>query len=77
VRWHWIAVNPLDAAEPPRGVTTNPHPPSTAEAAGIVTAAFAMGLWWGVLVWLAMTTGARRGSCARCGGTASTWTAPC
>ena len=61
VRWHWITVNPLDAAEPPRGVANNPHPPSSAEAATIVTAAFATGLWWGVLVWLAMTTGARRG----------------
>lgn len=61
VRWHWITVNPLDAAEPPRGVVHNPHPPSVAEAAAIVTAAFAMDLWWGVLVWLAMTTGARRG----------------
>lgn len=28
VRWRWIAVNPLDAAEAPRGVTHNPHPPS-------------------------------------------------
>jgi len=61
VRWHWIAVNPLDAAEPPRGVTHNPHPPSPQQAAAIATAAFAMDLWWGVLVWLAMTTGARRG----------------
>ncbi len=61
VRWHWISVNPLDAAEPPRGVVNNPHPPSAAEAAAIVTGAFAMDLWWGVLVWLAMTTGAWRG----------------
>ena len=61
VRWRWIAVNPLDTAEPPRGVTNNPHPPSAQQAAAILTAAFAMDLWWGVLVWLAMTTGARRG----------------
>lgn len=46
VRWCWIAVNPLDAAEPPRGVTHNPHPPSTQQAAAILTAAFAMDLWW-------------------------------
>ena len=26
VRWRWITVNPLDAAEAPRGVTHNPHP---------------------------------------------------
>jgi hypothetical protein len=61
IRWRWIAVNPLDAAEPPRGVTHNPHPPSPQQAAAIVTAAFAMDLWWSVLAWLAMTTGARRG----------------
>jgi len=45
----------------PRGVTHNPHPPTAAQAASILTAAFAADLWWGVLVWLAMTTGARRG----------------
>lgn len=61
VRWEWINVNPLDAAEPPRGVQHNPHPPSAEQAAAIVTAAFAMDLGWGVLIWLAMTTGARRG----------------
>ena len=31
------------------------------QAAAILTAAFAADLGWGVLVWLAMTTGARRG----------------
>lgn len=61
VRWEWINVNPLHAAEPPRGVQHNPHPPSAEQAAAIVTAAFAMDLGWGVLIWLAMTTGARRG----------------
>ncbi|MEJ3657167.1 tyrosine-type recombinase/integrase [Actinomycetes bacterium KLBMP 9759] len=61
VRWRWITVNPLDAAEAPRGVTHNPHPPSAEQAATILTAAFAADLPWGVLVWLAMTTGARRG----------------
>ena len=45
----------------PRGVTHNPHPPSAEQAAAILTAAFAADLGWGVLVWLAMTTGARRG----------------
>ncbi len=31
--FHWIAVNPLDAAEPPRGVTHNPHTLSPQQAA--------------------------------------------
>jgi integrase len=61
VRWHWITVNPLDAAEAPRGVTHNPHPPTAEQAATILAAAFAADLAWGVMVWLAMTTGARRG----------------
>lgn len=61
VRWRWITVNPLDSAEAPRGVTHNPHPPTAEQAATILTAAFAVDLAWGALVWLAMTTGARRG----------------
>jgi integrase len=60
VRWGWIAVNPLDQVEPPATPTANPKPPTSAEAARIVSAA-----WdepeWGTLVWLAMITGARRG----------------
>ncbi|GLZ47864.1 hypothetical protein Acsp06_40490 [Actinomycetospora sp. NBRC 106375] len=61
VRWGWISVNPLDAAEPPGGVPNNPQPPTAEQAAAIVEAAFAIDLGWGVLVWLAMVTGARRG----------------
>jgi integrase len=60
VRWKWVAVNPLPEAEPPAAPVPNPHPPSAAEAARIVNEA-----WkdpdWGTLVWVAMTTGARRG----------------
>jgi hypothetical protein len=26
VRWHWISMNPLDSAEPPRGVVNKPLP---------------------------------------------------
>lgn len=61
VRRGWISVNPLDAAEPPGGVPNNPQPPTAEQAAAIVVAAFAVDLGWGVLVWLAMVTGARRG----------------
>ncbi|MGH3802282.1 MAG: tyrosine-type recombinase/integrase, partial [Pseudonocardiaceae bacterium] len=60
VRWKWVTVNPLRQAEPPAAPMPNPHPPSAAEAARIVNEA-----WkdpdWGTLIWLAMTTGARRG----------------
>jgi integrase len=60
VRWKWVTVNPLCQAEPPAAPVPNPHPPSAAEAARIVNEA-----WrdpdWGALIWLAMTTGVRRG----------------
>ncbi|MFD1233271.1 tyrosine-type recombinase/integrase [Pseudonocardia benzenivorans] len=60
VRWRWITVNPLDQAEPPRGSKSEPDPPTVDQAAAILNAAF-KDMWWGVLLWVAMTTGARRG----------------
>ncbi len=60
VRWHWISVNPLGQAESPRSVKHDPHPPTPEQAAAILNAAFS-DLSCGVLLWLAMTTGARRG----------------
>ncbi|MEU2703109.1 MULTISPECIES: tyrosine-type recombinase/integrase [Micromonospora] len=63
VRWRWIAVNPAGQAEPPAPPHPDPQPPNPADAARIITEA-----WrdpdWGALVWLAMTTGARRGELA-------------
>ncbi|GAA1841058.1 hypothetical protein GCM10009836_20490 [Pseudonocardia ailaonensis] len=60
VRWRWITVNPMDQAEPPRGAKSDPDPPSAEQAAAILNAAF-KDVWWGVFLWVAMTTGARRG----------------
>ncbi|WP_255375775.1 site-specific integrase [Saccharomonospora sp. CUA-673] len=60
LRWRWTTVNPLDQAQPPRGGQANPQPPTAQEAAKIVNRAF-QELRWGMFVWLAMTTGARRG----------------
>ena len=60
IRWRWITVNPLDQAEPPRGTKSNPDPPTGEQAAAILNAAFTE-VWWGALLWVAMTTGARRG----------------
>ena len=69
VRWKWISMNPVENAEPPSATTPNPHPPSTEQAARISSEA-----WkdpdWGMLVWLAMVTGARRGELC-----ALTWSA--
>jgi integrase len=60
VRWRWIGTNPVQQAEAPPQPAPDPNPPSPTQAARIVGEA-----WrdpdWGMLVWLAMTTGARRG----------------
>ncbi|MGH4011957.1 MAG: tyrosine-type recombinase/integrase [Pseudonocardiaceae bacterium] len=60
VRWKWVSVSPVGQAEPPAAPTPNPRPPTAADAARIASEA-----WrdpdWGTLVWVAMTTGARRG----------------
>ncbi|MGI9062919.1 MAG: tyrosine-type recombinase/integrase [Pseudonocardiaceae bacterium] len=60
VRWKWIAGNPCSQAEPPAAPTPNPQPPSPEAAARIVTEAL-RDPDWGALLWVAMTTGARRG----------------
>jgi integrase len=60
VRWRWIASNPIGEAEPPAAPKPRPHPPSSQEAARILAEA-----WkdpdWGLLVWVVMVTGLRRG----------------
>lgn len=60
VRWGWIAVNPAARASAPAQTRPNPSPPTTEQASRILEAA-----WrdpdWGMFVWLAMVTGARRG----------------
>ena len=60
IRWRWISVNPLDQAEPPSTTKADPQPPTPEQAAVIVNEAF-RDFPWGVLVWMAMVTGARRG----------------
>jgi integrase len=60
IRWRWVAVNPFDQAEPPSVPRPQPKSPSYEQAAAIATEAWA-DLDWGMLVWVAMVTGARRG----------------
>jgi integrase len=60
VRWRWLGVNPVDQAAAPSSPAPDPQPPSQTQAAQIVMQAWA-DPEWGMLVWLAMTTGARRG----------------
>ncbi len=60
-RWGWINSNPARVVKRPRQKPPQPNPPSPDEAAKLVEEAFRMGEEWGTLVWLAMTTGMRRG----------------
>lgn len=59
-RWRWIGRNPMDAVDPPALPKPDPRPPTVAQAVRIFKEA-----WkdpdWGLLVWLAVTTGVRRG----------------
>jgi integrase len=60
VRWRWVGANPVRQAEPPPLPKADPQPPSPAQAAIIAEKAWT-DPGWGMLVWLSMTTGARRG----------------
>lgn len=60
VRWGWLGVNPFDLAEPVPTTRPDPQPPTSEQAAAIANEAWRE-LDWGMLVWLALMTGARRG----------------
>jgi integrase len=62
-RWGWITANPAPVTRRPKAKPPEPKPPTSAEAARLVDEAFRMEEDddWGTLVWLAMTTGVRRG----------------
>lgn len=60
VRWRWIVSNPISEARPPSPPRPDPRPPSEADAARMLTGASA-DPDWATFIWLAMTTGARRG----------------
>ncbi|GAA3249446.1 hypothetical protein GCM10017691_60530 [Pseudonocardia petroleophila] len=59
-RWEWITSNPAVLARKPRQPTPQPNPPTAAQAAQIIDAAWAEDEGWGTLVWLVMVTGMRR-----------------
>jgi integrase len=60
VRWNYLGVNVAELAEAPSPAKTKPDPPSATEAVAILEEA-----WrdpeWGLLIWLTMVTGCRRG----------------
>jgi integrase len=60
VRWRWVSTSPITQAEPPSAPPPDPQPPSAQEAAQLLGEAW-LDPDWGALVWLTMTTGARRG----------------
>ena len=59
-RWGWISSNPAELARIPRAPAPDPGPPTTAEAAALVAAAWDEDPDWGTLVWVVMVTGLRR-----------------
>lgn len=61
VRWEWVTSNPADVAKTPKQPRPQPLPPSSTEASRIIASAAEADLAWGMFVWLAMITGARRG----------------
>jgi hypothetical protein len=67
VRWRWVSASSISQAATPSAPAPNPQPPSPQRAARIINEA-----WrdpdWGALLWVAMTTGARRGSFVRSAG---------
>jgi len=60
VRWQYIAVNPAALALPPSFKKPTPDPPSAEEIAAVLNEAWKEPAW-GLLLWLVMVTGCRRG----------------
>jgi len=60
-RWDWIPSNPATMTKKPRQPKPQPKPPTPEQAARIVAAAWEQDDDWGMLVWLVMVTGTRRG----------------
>jgi len=60
-RWGWIPFNPMDAVRQPSKPRPSPRPPTPAETARLVEEATRQNPEWGLYLWLAVVTGARRG----------------
>jgi integrase len=61
LRWGWIPYNPMDAVRQPSKPKPSPHPPTPAQTARLVEEATQQDPEWGLYLWLAVVTGARRG----------------
>jgi integrase len=60
VRWKYLGINEAAIAEPPAFESSEPDPPSADEAAKLLNEAW-RDPTWGLLLWLTMVLGARRG----------------
>jgi integrase len=60
VRWKWVSVNAAADARPPSLTPPDPTPPTPKQAAVLLTRAWEKDPDSGCLLWVAMTTGARR-----------------
>jgi len=60
VRWRWLGTNPVAEADAPPATRSDPTPPTAEQAARIAAEAWKHPAW-GMFVWLALVTGARRG----------------
>jgi integrase len=61
VRWRHLGVNRAALTVVPAGAPSKPDPPSAEEAARLLGAAWAADSEWGLLLWLTMVIGPRRG----------------
>lgn len=61
VKWGWLPSNPAVLASPPSVPHRPVPPPSPKDLAALINAAWAADADFGTLLWLDMTTGARRG----------------
>jgi len=60
-RWGWIPANPATLASPPRPEPADIRPPTPEEVSRLLAVTYAADPDFAVLLWLAATTGARRG----------------
>jgi integrase len=60
VRWGQLGVNRAELVDPPAPAATEPDPPSPEEAAALLNDAW-QDPEWGLMLWLTMLSGARRG----------------
>jgi integrase len=61
VKWGWITRNPASLASPPRPAARDVRPPRPEQVAALINAAWERDPDFGALLWVGVTTGARRG----------------